>query len=46
MAKVGGDGDTVRVELLAQDAATERPSLSPFSVSVSNFATELPSRMR
>lgn len=36
-------GDTIRVELLAQDAPTERPSLSPFSVTVSNFAIELPS---
>jgi predicted acyl esterase len=36
-------GDTIRVELLAQDAPTERPSLTPFSVTVSKFAIELPS---
>jgi len=35
-------GDTVRVELLAQDVPTERPSLSPFSVTVSRFSIELP----
>jgi predicted acyl esterase len=36
-------GDTIRVELLAQDAPTERPSPSPFSVTVSDFTIELPS---
>jgi hypothetical protein len=36
-------GDTIRVELLAQDPPTERPSLSPFSVTVSNFTIQLPS---
>lgn len=35
-------GDTIRVELLAQDTPTERPSLTPFSVTVSNFEIELP----
>lgn len=39
-------GDTIRVELLAQDATTERPSLSAFSVSVSDFAIQLPSHER
>lgn len=36
-------GDSIRVELLAQDPPTERPSLSRFSVTVSNFTIELPS---
>lgn len=37
-------GDTIRVELLAQDAPLERPSRTPFAVTVSNFTIELPSR--
>jgi hypothetical protein len=36
-------GDTMRVELLAQDAPLERPSRTPFAVTVSNFTIELPS---
>lgn len=35
-------GDTIRVELLAEDAPLERPSPSPFAVSVSSFMIELP----
>jgi len=35
-------GDAIRVELLAQDTPTERPALSAFSVTVSNFTIELP----
>jgi len=37
-------GDTIRVELLDQDPPTERPSLTPFSVTVSDFTIALPSR--
>jgi X-Pro dipeptidyl-peptidase C-terminal non-catalytic domain/X-Pro dipeptidyl-peptidase (S15 family) len=36
-------GDTIRVELLAQDAPIERPSPQPFAVTVSKFTIELPS---
>jgi hypothetical protein len=36
-------GDTIRVELLAQDVPLERPSRSPFAITVSNFTIELPS---
>jgi predicted acyl esterase len=36
-------GDTIRVELLAQDIPYERPSLTPFAVTVSDFTIELPS---
>ena len=36
-------GDTIRVELLASDTPTERPSLRPFVVTVSAFTIELPS---
>jgi hypothetical protein len=36
-------GDTIRVELLAQDPPLERPALRPFVVTVSKFAIELPS---
>lgn len=36
-------GDTLRVELLAQDTPLERPSPNSFSVNVSNFMIELPS---
>jgi predicted acyl esterase len=36
-------GDTIRIELLAQDAPLERPSPRPFAVTVSNFTIELPS---
>ena len=36
-------GDTIRVELLAQDAPLERPAPRPFAVSVSDFTIELPS---
>jgi X-Pro dipeptidyl-peptidase C-terminal non-catalytic domain/X-Pro dipeptidyl-peptidase (S15 family) len=36
-------GDTIRVELLAEDVPLERPSPSPFALSVSNFTIELPS---
>jgi X-Pro dipeptidyl-peptidase-like protein len=36
-------GDTIRVELLAQDPPLERPSPRPFALSVSNFTIELPS---
>jgi hypothetical protein len=36
-------GDTIRVELLAQDVPIERPSPSPFAVTVSAFTIELPS---
>jgi dienelactone hydrolase len=36
-------GDTIRVELLAQDVPIERPSPGPFAVSVSDFTIELPS---
>lgn len=36
-------GDTIRVELMAQDAPLERPSPQPFAVTVSNFTIELPS---
>jgi hypothetical protein len=39
-------GDTIRVELLAQDSPTERPSPTPFLVTVSNFSIELPSQAR
>lgn len=35
-------GDTIRVELLAQDSPLERPSTSPFVVTVSGFTIELP----
>lgn len=37
-------GDTIRVELLASDAPTERPSLSPFTVTISEFTVDLPAR--
>lgn len=37
-------GDTIRVELLASDTPTERPSLSPFTVQVSDFTIDLPAR--
>jgi hypothetical protein len=36
-------GDTIRVELLTQDAPLERPSPRPFAVTVSNLTIELPS---
>jgi hypothetical protein len=36
-------GDTIRVELLAQDTPLERPSSTPFTVAVSDFTIELPS---
>jgi hypothetical protein len=36
-------GDTIRVELLAQDVPIERPSPRPFAVTVSDFTIELPS---
>ncbi len=36
-------GDTIRVELLAQDPPLERPSPRPFAVTVSDFTIELPS---
>jgi len=36
-------GDTIRVELLAQDVPLERPAPRPFAVTVSNFTIELPS---
>lgn len=36
-------GHTIRVELLASDVPTERASLSPFTVTVSDFQIELPS---
>ena len=36
-------GDTIRVELLAQDVPIMRPSPRPFAVTVSNFTIELPS---
>lgn len=36
-------GDTIRVELLAQDVPIERPSPRPFAVTVSGFTIELPS---
>lgn len=39
-------GHTIRVELLAQDAPTERPSLIPFIATVSNFTIEIPSHDR
>lgn len=35
-------GDTIRVELLAQDAPFMRPAPGPFAVTVSDFAIELP----
>jgi len=35
-------GHSIRVELLTQDVPIERPSLSPFAVTVSNFTIELP----
>jgi hypothetical protein len=35
-------GDTIRVELLAQDVPIERPSPRPFAVTVSDFTIELP----
>jgi hypothetical protein len=35
-------GDTIRVELLAQDAPLERPAPRPFALTVSNFTIELP----
>jgi len=37
-------GHTIRVELLAQDAPLERPSRTPFAVSVLDFTLELPTR--
>lgn len=37
-------GDTIRVELLASDTPTERASLSPFTVTVTDFKVDLPSR--
>lgn len=36
-------GDTIRIELLAQDAPLERPAPRPFAVTVSGFTIELPS---
>ena len=36
-------GDTIRVELLAQDVPLQRPSPRPFAVTVSKFTLELPS---
>jgi predicted acyl esterase len=39
-------GDTMRVELLAQDVPIERPSPRPFAVTVSNFTIELPAHAR
>ena len=36
-------GDTIRIELLGQDAPLERPSPRPFAVTVSDFTIELPS---
>jgi hypothetical protein len=36
-------GDTIRVELLAQDFPLQRPAPRPFAVTVSNFTIELPS---
>jgi hypothetical protein len=36
-------GSTIRVQVLAQDVPTERPSLSPFTVTVSDVSIELPS---
>ena len=36
-------GDTMRVELLAQDVPLERPAPRPFAVTVSDFTIELPS---
>jgi predicted acyl esterase len=36
-------GDTIRVELLAQDVPLERPSPRPFALTVSDFTIELPS---
>jgi predicted acyl esterase len=36
-------GDTIRVELLAQDVPLVRPSPRPFAITVSNFTIELPS---
>jgi predicted acyl esterase len=36
-------GDTVRVELMAQDVPIERPSTQPFAATVSDFTIELPS---
>jgi hypothetical protein len=36
-------GDTIRVELLAQDTPLERPSPRPFTLTVSDFTIELPS---
>jgi predicted acyl esterase len=36
-------GDTIRVELLAQDVPLERPAPRPFAVTVSDFTIELPS---
>ena len=35
-------GDTIRVELLAQDVPMLRPSVRPFALTVSNFTLELP----
>jgi hypothetical protein len=37
-------GDTIRVELLAQDVPLQRPSREPFAVTVSDFTLELPVR--
>jgi hypothetical protein len=39
-------GDTIRVELLAQDVPIERPPPEPFAVTVSDFAIELPAHDR
>ena len=39
-------GDTLRVELLAQDVPIERPSPRPFAVTVSDFTIELPTHDR
>jgi hypothetical protein len=36
-------GDTIRIELLAQDVPLERPAPRPFAVTVSDFTIELPS---
>ena len=37
-------GDSIRLELLAQDVPLQRPSRAPFAVTVSDLAVELPSR--
>lgn len=37
-------GHTIRVEILASDAPTERPSNRPFSATISNLSVALPAR--